>query len=209
MPNGSWVRTGVASLAICLASGAFLWRGTDGFRALTSEAARRRAIAASPRNVPAVVLEDQDGQSFTLQHYRGQPLLVDFVYTTCSSVCPLLSEDFRRLASAPQSARGDDGRRLQLVSITFDSLDTPQRLREYASHYQADGRSWRFARVRNVRDLEPLLQAFGVVVINDGRGGFQHNAAMHVLDSRGRLSRVLDVGTSPNELAHAVAETSR
>ena len=185
LPNDGWLRTGVASLAICVAGGALLWRGTDGLRALTSEAARRRAIAASPRNVPAVELEDQDGRSFTLQHYRGQPVLVDFVYTTCSSVCPLLSEDFRRLAAAPPSpSRGDDERRLQLVSITFDSLDTPARLRDYASHYDANGHSWRLARVRNAPDLEAMLRAFGVTVISDGRGGFQHNAAVHVLDAR-------------------------
>ena len=62
----AWMRTAIASLAICVAGGALLWRGTDGFRALTSEAARRRAIAASPRAVPVVELEDQDGRPFTL-----------------------------------------------------------------------------------------------------------------------------------------------
>lgn len=208
--NDGWMRTGIASLAICVAGGALLWRGTDGFRALTSEAARRRAIAASPTRVPAVELEDQDGRRFTLEGYRGRPVVVDFVYTGCTSVCPLLSEGFRRLDRAQQSiARGDNAPPLQLVTITFDSLDTPARLRAYASHYQADGRSWRFARVRNSSDLEPLLQAFGVVVIDDGRDGFQHNAAIHVLDRRGRLARVLDIATSPDDVVRAVAATSQ
>ena len=209
MPNEGWIRTGIASLAICVAGGALLWRGTDGFRALTSEAARRRAIEASPRDVPVVELEDQDGRTFSLERYREQPLVVDFVYTTCGSVCPLLSDDFRRLDRAQRSsAPSEDGRRLQLVSITFDSLDTPARLRDYASHYEADGQSWRFARVRNARDLGPMLRAFGVIVISDGRGGFQHNAAVHLLDTRGRLARVLDIGTSPDVVLRAVAETS-
>ena len=204
------MRTGIASLAICVAGGALLWRGTDGFRALTSEAARRRAIAASPRDVPVVVLEDQDGRRFSLERYRGQPVVVDFIYTGCGSVCPLLSDGFRRLDRAQQAASsGEDERRLQLVSITFDSLDTPARLREYAAHYEADGRSWQFARVRDAHDLGPLLQAFGIIVISDGHGGFQHNAAMHVLDSGGRLARVLDVEGSPDEVARAVAGMSR
>jgi protein SCO1/2 len=121
-----------------------------------------------------------------------------------------LSDGFRRLDRAQQAASGGaDERRLQLVSITFDSLDTPARLREYAAHYEADGRSWRFARVRNARDLGDLLQSFGVVVISDGHGGFQHNAAMHVLDARGRLARVLDVEASPAEVARAVAGTGQ
>jgi protein SCO1/2 len=206
--NDGWVRTGIASLAICVAGGALLWRGTDGFRALTSEEARRRAIAASPRVVPVVELEDQDGRTFTLAHYRGRPVVVDFIYTGCGSVCPLLSDGFRRLYRAPVVV-GDDARPLQLVSVTFDSLDTPARLREYASHYEADGDSWRFARVRSARDLATLLESFGVVVISDGRGGFQHNAAIHVVDERGRLTRVLDVGASPDDVVRAVAGPSR
>ena len=134
--------------------------------------------------------------------------MVDFIYTGCGSVCPLLSDGFRRLDRAPVVA-GGDARPLQLVSITFDSLDTAARLREYASHYEADGESWRFARVGNTRDLAPLLESFGVVVISDGRGGFQHNAAIHVVDERGRLARVLDLGTSPDDVIRAVARTSR
>jgi protein SCO1/2 len=209
-PNGDWVRTAVASLAICVAGGALLWHGTEGFRALTTEAARRRAIAASPRPIPVVQLEDQDGHLFTLDRYVGRPVVVDFVYTGCGTICPLLSDGFRRLDRAARSAtRGSSEQRLQLVSITFDSLDTPARLREYASHYAADGRSWRFARVRERNDLDSLLRAFGIVVISDGRGGFQHNAAVHVLDDRGRLARVLDVGASPDEVARAVTGASR
>jgi protein SCO1/2 len=121
------------------------------------------------------------------------------------SVCTLLSEGFQRLdrAEGVRSVGGE--RRLQLVSISFDARDTPGRLREYASRYRADGRQWRFARVHDERDLAPLLRAFGVVVIADGRGDFQHNAAAHLLDAGGRLARVLDVGTEPVDVARAAS----
>jgi len=204
----AWLRTAVASLVVCAAGGALLWRGTDGFRALTSEQARRRAIARAPRVLPPVALEDQDGRPFTLGAYRGRPLVVDFVYTQCQSICPLLSEEFRRLDRAEQRSGGRTAERLQLVSITFDPRDTPGRLREYASHYRADGRAWRFARVRDTRDLAPLLQAFGIVVIPDAGGGFQHNAAVHVLDAEGRLARVLDPDAPPEAVARAAAASS-
>jgi protein SCO1/2 len=180
-----------------------LWRGTDGVRALTSEQARRRAIAAAPRSVPGVELEDQDGRPFTLDVYRGRPLVVDFVYTQCTSICPLLSDGFKRIDDAERSRR-DDTRRLQLVSITFDARDTPVRLREYAARYHGDGQTWRFARVKHPGDLGRLLQAFGIVVIPDATGGFQHNAAVHVLDAQGRLARVLDIDAQPTEVARAV-----
>jgi protein SCO1/2 len=76
-------------------------------------------------------------------------------------------------------------------------------LREYASHYGADGKNWRFARVKDARELAALLQAFGVVVIADGRGDFQHNAAVHLLAADGRLARVLDATAEPQQVARA------
>jgi protein SCO1/2 len=203
--DGSWLRTAVTSLVICAAGGALLWRGTDGFRALTSEQARRNAIAKHPRIIPAVPLEDQNGQPFTLSVYRGRPLAVDFIYTQCMSVCTLLSAGFQRLDRAEQSTAGDD--RLQLLSISFDARDTPDRLRDYALRYHADGRTWRFARVRDARDLAPLLSTFGIVVIPDGRGDYQHNAAVHVLNADGRLARVLDPDAPPDVVMRAVRES--
>jgi protein SCO1/2 len=197
-----WVRTAAASMLIVAAGGASLWRGTDGFRALTSEQARRNAVARNPRPIPVVALEDQDGRAFTLDVYRGRPVAVDFVYTQCASVCTLLSAGFQRLDRAQRSR--ENGNRLQLVSVSFDPRDTPDRLREYASHYRADGDSWRFARVRGAQDLASLLAAFGVVVIPDGRGDFQHNAAVHVLDANGRLARVLDPTSEPTDVDRTV-----
>lgn len=201
MREGGWRRTVVACVVICTAGGALLWRGTQGFRALTSEQARRLAIARAPRSIPFAPLEDQDEQPFTLDVYRGQPLVVDFVYTQCRFACPTLSLRFREIARA-EELRGSG--RLQLVSISFDPRDTPALLREYASRYGADGRSWRFARVRDAGRLPALLDAFGIVVIPDGRGDFQHNAALHLIDADGRLARVLDPEVPPDSVLAAV-----
>jgi protein SCO1 len=40
--------------------------------------------------------------------------------------------------------------------------------------------------------LQRLLAAWQVVVIDDGRGGYDHNAALLVIDQRGRLVRIFD-----------------
>jgi protein SCO1 len=204
----SWLRTAIASLTICAAGGVLLALGTDRFRALTSEQARRNAVARAPQTLPDVALEDQDGRPFTLGSYRGRPVAVDFVYTQCRLVCTLSSAGFQRLDRADRSLSNAGGRRLQLVSISFDPRDTPVRLREYASRYYADGRAWRFARVRNPRELGPLLRAFGIVVIPAAGGDFQHNAAVHLVNADGRLARVLDPGAQPDEVAQALASIS-
>jgi protein SCO1 len=195
-----WRRTVLASIAVCVAGGAALGIGTDGFRAITTEQARRLSIARNPRQVPEAVLEDQDGHTFSLAQFRGAPVAVEFIYTRCQSLCALLSAGMRRF----NAERSGPLAKVNLVSISFDvDGDSTPRLLEYAVHYGARAGRWRIARVRSANELQGLLRAFGIVVIPDGAGGFQHNAAVHVLNAQGRLARVLDADALPADLARA------
>lgn len=193
-----WIGTAAASLLVCAVGGALVHTGTDGLRAFTTEQARRISIEETPRALPAVALEDQDGRPFFLSQYAGQGVAVNFIYTQCTSLCSLLSAGFQRVHHA-----SGDGEGVQLVSISFDPRDTPELLKQYASHFGADGRAWRFARVRDTTAIAGLLRSFGIVVIPDGNGDFQHNAAIHILNADGRLARVLDAGAAPDEVVSA------
>ena len=200
-----WGRSIIALFLVCLAGVAAFWCGTDGFRALTSEQARRLSIDRAPREIPDVALTDQFGRQFSLTELRGAPVAVEFIYTSCADACPLLSAGMHRIdaegRSSPESALG----RLRLVSISFDPRrDSTMRLLDYAHHFGADGNSWRLASVRDERDLANLLRAFDIVVIDDERGGFQHNAAVHLLNADGRLARVLDADATPAVVASMI-----
>jgi len=200
-----WFRTVVASLAVCTAGAVTFWHATDGLRALTSEQARRLSISRSPRPVPDVLLEDQDGIAFRLADLQGAPVAVEFIYTRCQTLCALLSAGMRQFSASQRSSGTGASGRVHLVSISFDAAgDSTPRLREYASHYGAARDTWRIARVRDPRDLGSLLETFGIVVIPDGAGGFQHNAAIHLLRTDGRLARVLDADATPTDLTRAV-----
>jgi protein SCO1 len=169
-----------------------LWHSTDGFAAFTAEAARRAEILRSPRQLPAAVLEDQDGRTFSLQDYRGKLLAVEFIYTRCNTICRSLAMAFRQIRDqVPQAMLGSD---FALLSISFDAeRDDTSSLKAYGDAHGADSRHWRIARVRNAADLRQLLDAFGVVVIPDGLGGFEHNAAIHLLNRDGRLALISDI----------------
>lgn len=185
------IRSLGAALVVLAAGAGTLWAGTDGLRAFTSEQARRLAVERSPRRLPEVVLEDQDGVRFTLDEYRGRQLLVDFIYTRCPSLCLALGGSFQQLNR--RFDRQVDEENAVLLSISFDpQYDTSATLRAYAKRFGADGERWRFARVGNRAQLEALLDVFGVVVIPDRFGGFQHNAAIHLIDRRGRLAGIFD-----------------
>ncbi len=190
-------------LILLLGSGVFYW-ATDGFTAFTSETARRSDILRSPRPLPVVVLEDQDARLFKLQDYQGQQLAVEFMYTRCETICRSQGMLFKQIRDRiPASMLG---RSFSLLSISFDPLhDTPPALKAYAERYAADGVIWRIARVKDQAELTQLLKAFGIVVIDDGMGGFEHNAALHLLDRDGRLRLISDLADSPRFVAQALA----
>lgn len=185
-------RSAAIALLVTLMGIGVLWWGTDGFSAFTAEGARRADILRAPRTLPAVVLEDQDGRAFRLQDYRGKLLAVDFIYTRCTTVCRSLGMAFKQIRDrVPPQALGRD---FALLSISIDAdRDDGASLKAYGRIYGADSTNWRIARVRSKADLKPLLAAFGIVVIPDGLGGFEHNAALHLLDRDGKLVQISDI----------------
>lgn len=184
-------RSIAAALLFAVLGCGLLWFGTDGLVAFTAEAARRNAILSQPRPVPVAALEDQDGRMFRLQDYRDKLVAVEFIYTRCATVCSTLGAGFRQIRdSLPAAALGRD---IALVSISFDPHnDTPEQLKAYGRRFGADGNGWRIARVRSGADLKAVLDTFGITVIPDGLGGFEHNAAIHLLDRSGRLALITD-----------------
>jgi protein SCO1/2 len=160
-----------------------------GFRAATTEGARRLAVAESPRLLPPVELIDQQGRPFRLDALGARAVVVDFFYTRCTTVCGRMAVNFRDLRERLGAAGAD----VALVSVSFDAVrDTPSDVAAYAEAVGADPARWRIARA-DAAGLPLLLEAFGIIAVPDGVGGFVHNAAIHVVDSRGRLARIFDV----------------
>ncbi|MGB6604181.1 MAG: SCO family protein [Steroidobacteraceae bacterium] len=187
------LRTLLASLAIALAGGGALAAVTDGFRAFTAESARRMEVRAHPVEIPAVTLQVQSGAHIDLADFRGQWLLVDFIYTRCPTVCVALGGDFAQLQRllAKPIATG----RLRLLSVSFDpGHDSPERLADYLQRFGDRGTGWVAARPITADGLGQLKRAFGITVVPDAYGGYTHNAAIHLVDPRGRLVEILDRG---------------
>ena len=192
---------GVPAILLSIVAGCtLLWQATDGLSALTTEQVRRQSIAAAPRDLPDVQLFDQNGAAFRLADYQGQRIVVDFIYTRCPTVCRSLGTTFQQL----ERTLPDE---VNLLSVSFDQLhDTSPVLAEYARWQRADGRHWRLARIDDPAALQALLEAFGIVVIPDGLGGYQHNAAIHVVNEAGRLARVLDYDLPVEDLAGQILQ---
>jgi protein SCO1/2 len=90
--------------------------------------------------VPAVKLVRDDGKTIELSRELddGRPVVLNFIYTTCTSVCPLTSQTFADL----QGKLGTQRDSVHLVSISIDpEQDTPARLHTYAEKFGA-GPEW-------------------------------------------------------------------
>lgn len=91
---------------------------------------------------PDVTLSDMNGEKVTLASALGRegPVILQFIFTTCPTVCPVMSATF----SAAQDKLGAELGKVRMISVSIDpEQDTPPRLREYARKFKA-GPQWLF-----------------------------------------------------------------
>jgi protein SCO1/2 len=147
----------------------------------------------SQHTIPAVQLIRDDGRRVTLPEEMndGRPVVLNFIFTSCSSVCPVLSEVFARFADK----LGSDRDKVHLMSISIDpEQDTPARLREYARKFHA-GPEWQHY-TGTVQASLATQRAFGV-----DRGDKMSHPAVTLLRAAPGLPWLrLDGFITPDEL---------
>lgn len=118
--------------------------------------AYQRSVAAY--RIPDVRLVDMDGKEVSLRDglEGGGPVMLNFIFTSCTAICPVMSATFHDV----QGLLGDERGRVRMVSISIDpENDTPARLREYAEKFHA-GPQWRML-TGSVADSIAVQRAFG------------------------------------------------
>ena len=187
-------RTFVASALVLFAGLALLLMATEGGNAFTTETLRRAAVERQPRPVPDFIVLDDSGRAQSLRGLiaHGERIwIVDFMYTRCRTVCTALGSVYQQLQRSIVE-RGLQGR-VGLLSISFDPQhDDAAALRDYARRLRLDPSAWRAVSLASPADRRELLDAFGILVIPAEAGEFEHNAALHLVDARARLVRIVD-----------------
>lgn len=147
------IRVSARLLAVCAAAGAASLAGVAAAGDIDAHAAHHPgSIEAQPSApagvsrtlsnyvVPALKVVRDDGKQVMLtdELNDGRPVVLNFIYTTCSGICPLASHVFSEL----QHSLGPERDRVHLVSISIDpEEDRPARLRAYARKFEA-GPEW-------------------------------------------------------------------
>lgn len=101
------------------------------------------AAIAQPTVLDGIQLIDQDRQPLQAERLRDRTVLLNFVFTACSAVCPLQT---RQIAQVQQALPAGVAGQVHFLSVSIDPLnDTPEALRGFAQRTGADLRRWSFA----------------------------------------------------------------
>jgi protein SCO1 len=113
--------------------------------------------------MPDVTLVNQNGARVKLKNLinSDKPVVVDFIYGTCTTICPVLSAGFVNL----QQKLGQNSTNVNLVSISIDpENDTPKVMKEYLKRYRAKP-GWDFL-TGSRSDIDKVMYAFNAYIPN-------------------------------------------
>ena len=177
--------TVAAALAVLAIELVIRWVATEP-QALPASIRRTAARPDGPLptlwSVPAYRLVDQEGKTRTPEDLRGSVWVADFIFTSCKSICPVLS------AKMVQVQRAIPDARLKFVSFSVDpERDTPEALRAYAKRWAPDETRWTLLATTkdSLAELAKGMKTF--VERQPDPDATVHTGELFLMDDRGRV----------------------
>lgn len=177
---------GLAAVALAATAATAVPADAPNTQRLDPRAVFERSEAAVGRTTGNYILTDSKGAPLALSAYRGKPLVVSLVYTSCSSVCPATTQ---HLVSAVTEARRVFGAgEFAVLTVGFDARnDTPAHMAQFAAVQGVKFDNWRFASA-DAGTISALLRDFGFSYAA-AAGGFDHITQTTILDRTGTVYR--------------------
>ncbi len=151
--------------------------------------------------LPDFGLTERSNRSVSLADLRGKVWVANFVFTSCTGPCPLLSAQMKGLQTELKDVPG-----VALVSFSVDpDTDTPEVLARYAAGFEADPERWLFLTGQRHPIYDLIRSGFKLAVQGDGGGNpggrapagqILHTLRFALVDKSGRVRGYFD-GTDP------------
>ena len=134
------------------------------------------AGAVRPETPPAsFTLRNEEGRPVDIAGFRGQPVVVTFLYTTCENECPTIAQQIR----GALDRLGED---VPVVAVSVDPEgDTPASAKRFLARQKLSGRMSFL--LGTEAQLQPVWRAFGIAPQTEGR---EHSASVVLLSTDGR-----------------------
>ena len=153
---------------------------------MTEEQALAISQAAIGRAVGDFELRDTDGRPVRLSDFRGKPLVVSLVYTSCAYSCPVTTQTIAEAVGAAWDALDEDS--FTVITVGFDAgADTPERMRAFARKHAINDDRWQFLS-GDLQQVAGLTDDVGFVFYPSSKG-FDHLDQTTVLDAEGKVYR--------------------
>lgn len=149
-----------------------------------------RAIAISQgaigKQVGDHALINVDGNPVTLGDFRGRPLVLSMVYTSCYQICPMTIRHLSNIVQKAREALGDDSFAVAIVG--FDTqVDTPAAMQYFANKQGISDKGWNLLSISHA-DVDALSKDIGFLYFPSSNG-FDHLIQATIIDAEGKVYR--------------------
>lgn len=142
--------------------------------------------AAVGNQLGAYRFVDTEGNTVTLERFRGKPLVLSLVYTSCYQICPMTTRHLSSVVEKAREALGDDSFAVALIG--FDSaVDTPDAMSFFGKKQGVADRGWSLLS-SDRKTVEQLTRDLGFLYYPSSNG-FDHLIQTTIVDAEGRVYR--------------------
>ncbi len=148
-------------------------------------------------------LTNQNGRTITQEDYKGKIFVADFFFTTCPSICPIMTKN---MAYIQEQIMDDDEVLLLSHSVTPLKDSVPQ-LKKYAIEKGVVDRKWNLV-TGDKKQIYELARKSYFAVLNEGDGGpfdMIHTENFILIDKEGRIRGTYD-GTKTEEIEELLVD---
>ena len=164
-------------------------------------------LGTEGHTVPPFAFMGIDSIEVTHRDVEGRIKVVDYFFTHCPTICPLLSSQLAR-TQAILNDRGIDESKLMILSHSVDpERDTPERMKEYAFMMDADTSQWKFLTGDKEELYDQARHGYFLTAIpsDTAAGGFFHSDIFALIDRENRIRGFYD-GTSTSEVDEMILD---
>ncbi|MDN3723386.1 SCO family protein [Aequorivita sp. SDUM287046] len=145
--------------------------------------------------VPDFSFTNQDGKIISNKDYKGKVYVVEFFFTTCPSICPIMTENMIKIQN---EFLGNPN--VGIASFSIDpAYDTPQVLKEYAKTKGITKLQWHLMTGEKEKIFKLANEGFNLYVgeMPEAEGGFEHSGFFALIDQNGNIRSRIDEHGNP------------
>ncbi len=150
------------------------------------DTALKTSQSAIGRKLSDHVFTNADGKRVTLNDFRGKPLVLSMVYTSCYQICPMTTRHLSKVIEKARDTLGDDS--FSVAVVGFDTaVDTPEAMQYFANKQGISNKNWNLLSITK-KELDALSKELGFLYYPTS-SGFDHLIQATVIDADGNVYR--------------------